>query len=79
MKKRTYVFGSISHGTMRDVDLLDSFSNTLEYLAKKNKEIDYITICVDARRYKDFLIEHEVKLYKPHHKRMRESIFETVS
>jgi hypothetical protein len=79
MKNRTYVFGTISHGTMRDVDLLDSFSNALEYLAKKNKEIDYITICVDARRYKDFLIEHEDKLYKPHHKKLRDSIFETVS
>ena len=79
MKNRTYIFGTISHGTMRNVDLLDSFSNALEYLAKKNKEIDYISICIDARRYRNFLIKHEDKLYKPHHKKMRDSIFETVS
>jgi hypothetical protein len=77
--KRTYIFGSISHGTMRDVDLLDSFSNALEYLAKKNNEVDYLTICVDARRYRDFLIEYEDMLWKDHHKKIRESIFETVS
>lgn len=80
MKKRIYIIGSISHGTMRDVDLLDSFSCALEYLTKKNKEKnEYITICVNAKKYRDFLIEHEDKLYKPHHKKLRDSIFETVS
>ena len=78
MKKRTYIFGTISHSSVRDVDLLESFSNALEYLAKKNKEIDYITICVDARRYKDFLIKHEDKLYKPHHEKTKAFIPDTV-
>lgn len=36
---RTYTFGSISHGTMRDEDLIDAFSSELHYLAKANKRI----------------------------------------
>ncbi len=78
--KRTYVFGSISHGTMRDVDLLDSFSDTLEHLSTSNCGKLYIKdIIKEARKYKNFLIKHEDKLYKPHHEKIRESIFETIS
>ena len=79
MKKRTYIFGTISHGTMRNTDLLERFSDTLEYLAKENNEADYLTICVDARRYRNFLVRHENKLWKNHHKKIRDSIFESVS
>jgi hypothetical protein len=84
MKNRTYIFGTISHGTMKDTDLLESFSNALEHLSTSN--FDYIyeyqkykDIIKEARRYRDFLIEHEDKLYKPHHEKMRAFILETVS
>lgn len=80
MKKRTYVFGSVSHGTVRDTDLLESFSDTLEYLAKKNNEYQkYKDIIQEAKRYRNFLIRHKNKLYKPHHEKMRAFILETVS
>ena len=84
MKKRTYVFGSISHGTMRDTDLLESFSNALEHLSTSNFDyiyeyLKYKDIIKEARRYRDFLIKYENKLYKSHHKKLRDSIFETVS
>ncbi len=80
MKKRTYIFGSISYGTMRDTDLLDSFSNALEHLSTSNYEYQkYKDIIKKARRYRDFLIEYEDMLWKDHHKKIRESIFETVS
>ena len=80
MKNRTYIFGTISHGTMRDVDLLDSFSSALEHLSTSNYEYQkYKDIIKEARRYRNFLIKHEDKLYKPYHKKMRDSIFETVS
>jgi len=80
MKNRTCIIGSISHGTMRNADLLDSFAHTLRYLAIANKQYEeYESIFRETIRYRDFLIEHEDKLYKPHHKKLRESIFETVS
>jgi len=80
MKKRTYIFGTISYGTMRNVDLLDNFSDTLEYLSTSNYEYKkYKDIIKKARRYRDFLIEYEDMLWKDHHKKIRESIFETVS
>jgi hypothetical protein len=83
MKNRTYIIGSISHGTMSDVDLLDSFSNALEYLSINFDYIyeyqKYKDIIKEARRYRDFLIEHEDKLYKPHHEKMRAFILEIVS
>lgn len=85
--KRTYVFGTISHGTMRDTDLLESFSNALEYLSTSNcgkvlyiyEYQKYKDIIKKARKYRDFLIEYENMLWKDHHKKIRESIFETVS
>ena len=84
MKKRTYIFGTISHSSVRDTDLLESFSNALEHLSTSN--FDYIyehkkykDIIKEARRYKDFLIKYENKLYKPHHEKMRAFILETVS
>jgi len=80
MKNRTYIFGTISHGTMRDTDLSESFSNALEYLSTSNCEyLKYKDIIKKARRYRDFLIKYENKLYKPHHKKMRAFILETVS
>jgi len=87
MKKRTHIIGTISHGTMRDTDLLESFSNALEYLSTNNcgkvlyiyEYQKYKDIIKEARRYRDFLIKYENKLYKPHHKKMRAFILETVS
>ena len=83
MKKRTYVFGTISHGTMREVICWIAFQ-MLEHLSTSN--FDYIyeyqkykDIIKEARRYRDFLIKYENKLYKSHHKKLRDSIFETVS
>ena len=84
MKKRTYIFGTISHSSVRDTDLLESFSNALEHLSTSN--FDYIyehkkykDIIKEARRYRDFLIEYEDMLWKDHHKKMRAFILETVS
>lgn len=84
MKNRTYVFGTISHGTMRDTDLLESFSNALEHLSTSNFDyiyeyLKYKDIIKEARRYRVFLIKYEDMLWKDHHKKIRESIFETVS
>lgn len=80
MKKRTYIIGSVSHGTMKNTDLLDSFSNALEHLSKEFDEYQkYKDVIEESKRYRDFLIEHEDKLYKQHHEKTRAFILETVS
>lgn len=79
MKKRIYIIGSISHGT-KDSDLLDSFADALEFLSTSNYEYQkYKDVIKESKRYRDFLIEHEDKLWKPHHEKLRDSILETVS
>ena len=80
MKKR-YIFGSISHSSMRDVDLLDNFSKALRYLAITNKQYDkkYESIFKEAIKYRDFLIKYENKLRKKHHEKLFETVSHTVS
>ena len=80
MKKPVYSFGTVSHGTMRNIDLLRSFGEQLDYLAKVNGCLPkYMSLINDSDRYANFLEDHEEGLYKPHHTTIRESIFSTVS
>ena len=80
MKKQYYTIGSISHGTMRDVDLIEVFTWELENLATRNKYIDHYQSMIDvAYRFGTLLMVHEDKLNKLHHKKIREWVYEQTS
>ena len=49
-RKNDYPMGSISHGTMRNEDLIPEFLALLEQLARKAKNRNHISLCVDIRR-----------------------------
>lgn len=54
-RKNDYPMGSISHGTMRNEDLIPDFLALLEQLARKAKNRNHISLCVDIqRRMKQF-------------------------
>ena len=49
-RKNDYPMGSISHGTMRNEDLIPDFLALLEQLARKAKNRNHISLCADIRR-----------------------------
>ena len=49
-RKNDYPMGSISHGTMRNEDLIPDFLALLEQLARKAKNRNHISMCADIRR-----------------------------